>query len=403
MVFRDHSEHTGQIPGWATAPNAGRTARAKTSLSEHELNSFKQLVKKNASVPWLTCLLAVSSWLESKELAKSIRYKLRILARAVYVEEAGKIKQAKTMRKAGGKYTAKDKGDDGKVRYKYRKPKMGEIPEGQQALTKRLRDKLQAIIDRSGHDGFDYKLLVPFLKEFSQDEVITALKELGHVSITGDKVFVAPYIVPETKKSLPTPKAFVRITLPHRLWKGHVDKLPGGAADDKDPSEFDPEALAEGAQHESEHTIDPDIAEEIAMDHLTEDPQYYTKLKKIEKAGLPLPGPSLNSGSAISAQHSAGATGHTSTVPMEVGARRIWGDRILEKKPDGKWHLVGHVGGLEGEAVPNKKHKEGRDGIPLEIRSLTKEQAQFLIDALKDAKEAGVKEGKAEKKDKKKD
>jgi len=34
---------------------------------------------------------------------------------------------------------------------------------------------------------------------------------------------------------------------------------------------------------EREHTTDTDIAKEIAMDHLFEDPKYYTKLKKIEE------------------------------------------------------------------------------------------------------------------------
>jgi hypothetical protein len=61
------------------------------------------------------------------------------------------------------------------------------------------------------------------------------------------------------------------------------DKIPGGLADKKNPSDFDSESLAEGVKVESEHTSDPKIAEEIAMDHLTEDSQYYKKLKNIEK------------------------------------------------------------------------------------------------------------------------
>jgi hypothetical protein len=32
-----------------------------------------------------------------------------------------------------------------------------------------------------------------------------------------------------------------------------------------------------------EHTTDPEIAKEIATDHLMEDPNYYDKLEKIEK------------------------------------------------------------------------------------------------------------------------
>lgn len=61
------------------------------------------------------------------------------------------------------------------------------------------------------------------------------------------------------------------------------DQLPGGKGDEKEPSDFDPEQLARGKKVEREHTDDPALAEEIAMDHLTEDPDYYVKLKKVDK------------------------------------------------------------------------------------------------------------------------
>lgn len=61
------------------------------------------------------------------------------------------------------------------------------------------------------------------------------------------------------------------------------DKIPGGLADKKNPKDFDPVQLAKGMKVESEHTSDSNIAKEIAMDHLTEDKDYYIKLKKIEK------------------------------------------------------------------------------------------------------------------------
>lgn len=64
----------------------------------------------------------------------------------------------------------------------------------------------------------------------------------------------------------------------------HKDKLPGGKADKKKPKDFDKQALAEGVKVEREHTKDPNLAQEIAMDHLTEDPKYYKKLKQVEKA-----------------------------------------------------------------------------------------------------------------------
>lgn len=53
------------------------------------------------------------------------------------------------------------------------------------------------------------------------------------------------------------------------LDKSFHDKLKGGLADKKKPSQFDPVALAKGIKVEREHTKDPRIAEEIAMDHLT--------------------------------------------------------------------------------------------------------------------------------------
>lgn len=44
-------------------------------------------------------------------------------------------------------------------------------------------------------------------------------------------------------------------------------------------------ALKEGMKVELEHTSDKKIAKEIALDHLFEDAEYYTKLKKVEKKG----------------------------------------------------------------------------------------------------------------------
>lgn len=65
-----------------------------------------------------------------------------------------------------------------------------------------------------------------------------------------------------------------------KAWK---DKLKGGKADKKKPSDFDKKALAQGVKVELEHTDDKKVAMEIAMDHLTEDPNYYDKLKQVEK------------------------------------------------------------------------------------------------------------------------
>jgi hypothetical protein len=62
------------------------------------------------------------------------------------------------------------------------------------------------------------------------------------------------------------------------------NRLTGGYADRADASAVDPRELLMGTRVEMEHTNDPRIAREIALDHLVgEDPRYYTKLAR---AGL---------------------------------------------------------------------------------------------------------------------
>jgi len=60
-------------------------------------------------------------------------------------------------------------------------------------------------------------------------------------------------------------------------------KIPGGRADGKVPSDFNQTLMEEGVEVEKEHTNDKEIAQEITMDHLEESPQYYKKLKEMEK------------------------------------------------------------------------------------------------------------------------
>ncbi len=61
------------------------------------------------------------------------------------------------------------------------------------------------------------------------------------------------------------------------------------STDSVDPSDIEKmvshleDQLSMGVEVEMEHTNDASLAKEIAMDHLTENPNYYTKLKKIEE------------------------------------------------------------------------------------------------------------------------
>ena len=59
--------------------------------------------------------------------------------------------------------------------------------------------------------------------------------------------------------------------------------IPYGRAKGMKPSDFDPNQIEKGKEIELEHTNNPNLAREIAMDHLTEIPNYYTHLEEMEQ------------------------------------------------------------------------------------------------------------------------
>jgi hypothetical protein len=61
----------------------------------------------------------------------------------------------------------------------------------------------------------------------------------------------------------------------NREWK---DKIHGGKGDDYTPDDFDEDDIKIGTAVEREHSNNPDIATELTIDHLAEDPDYYDKL-----------------------------------------------------------------------------------------------------------------------------
>jgi hypothetical protein len=69
-----------------------------------------------------------------------------------------------------------------------------------------------------------------------------------------------------------------------------VDNIPGGLAEGMSPEDFDADALQKGIRIELEHTYDPEIAMEISMDHLVEDPNYYEWLPVEEQRHKPKEG-----------------------------------------------------------------------------------------------------------------
>lgn len=58
------------------------------------------------------------------------------------------------------------------------------------------------------------------------------------------------------------------------------NKLKGGKGDKLSINDVDRAEFKKGIKHEMEHTTDPKIAAEIALDHLAENPKYYSELDK---------------------------------------------------------------------------------------------------------------------------
>ena len=58
--------------------------------------------------------------------------------------------------------------------------------------------------------------------------------------------------------------------------------LRGGKSQGLDPNSVDPEQLEMGISVEAEHSADPATQKKIALDHLAEVPDYYTKLQQVE-------------------------------------------------------------------------------------------------------------------------
>jgi hypothetical protein len=70
----------------------------------------------------------------------------------------------------------------------------------------------------------------------------------------------------------------VRVHGRDRTWR---QRIAGGAR--RVPADFSAASLRRGVEVELEHTSDPTMALEIAMDHLDEDPRYYQKLRRIHR------------------------------------------------------------------------------------------------------------------------
>lgn len=86
-------------------------------------------------------------------------------------------------------------------------------------------------------------------------------------------------VVKKTKNESMEKEDFKKIITNIEDWD---DKVKGGLAKDKTPDDFDLDSLAAGAEIQMEHTDDPEVAIDIAMDHLEEHPLYYDEENGLE-------------------------------------------------------------------------------------------------------------------------
>lgn len=144
--------------------------------------------------------------------------------------------------------------------------------------------------DKKNPQDFDFEALGKGVKvemEHTDDPQLAAEIAMDHLTEMGD--YYDKLELMEGGEHEASRRARARSPLSRRRRVGRraaedewKDTVPGGRADKKKPKDFDAAAIAKGVKVEMEHTDDAQMATEIAMDHLTEDPKYYDKLEKME-------------------------------------------------------------------------------------------------------------------------
>ena len=155
--------------------------------------------------------------------------------------------------------------------------------------------------------------------------------------------------------------------------KAAAEKVVGGKGDGKTDADFDEEQVAMGHKVEMEHTGDPAIAAEITRDHLTEFPDYYTRLKRMENAAKQEEDTEVKAAAAFLAK-----TAKDSAVTAEE--RKAIQNYIANRpkgEPDKKFHTF-----VEGLGVDPDKAE------PIAYDMACKEACSFLEELLEITKSA---------------
>lgn len=217
---------------------------------------------------------------------------------SVKKEKAKKPQGIKTMKGgSGGKTTEKQLKESSTNEFKpdhivtqdYR-DRWSELPDGEYDLHK--GEKVQLIYnsgigsltvktasgEKKSIAGFSGNILQRLPKEDkpSKDELKEAIKVFKEASkFLKKKQKLSPKAKKEVKKAIGD---FYDAGGCSSI-KEKSDKLKGGLGDKLSLKDVDKQELKKGIKHEMEHTNDPKIAMEIALDHLAEDPHYYSDNK----------------------------------------------------------------------------------------------------------------------------
>lgn len=165
-----------------------------------------------------------------------------------------------------------------------------------------------------------------------------------------------------------------------------AEKIKGGKADGIPSSVFDKNQIEKGVKVELEHTADKKKALEIVKDHLTELPDYYDRLQKMESKGKKELGLKKDAGLSLAAAAHMGQSMVTNR---------------LTRNKDFARSIANHAGaGLLGREVPKKTGREMAKGLISPEAAILQRESHHLGSKLRDAlEERGIDAAKLTKKE----
>jgi hypothetical protein len=169
-----------------------------------------------------------------------------------------------------------------------------------------------------------------------------------------------------------------------------MEHLKGGMGDGKQDVEFDPEELAMGVEIEKEHTNSALIAKEIAKDHLSEIPDYYSRLKNMEKqADVPSEEPKPEdvqeeAKDSDKKEWRLHATSPTLDGVLNMIKTRMWQPKAeLVPESDGVWKVKNDLSNFGLPFLPHWRVIKKKDRYRVELRNYTPEESSAIEDAKK--------------------